>query len=535
MTNRLAWRMGIALCSGAAAILVLAGAANLHLQRSQLTQLVALSADRVAVTIRGSVRDAMLRNDADALGRLVRDIGAQPGIVRVRVFNKEGRIRTSTDPAEPGRLVDMRAEQCVACHQSDRPLERLERRDRVRTFRAEDGRRVLAVIAPIPNEPQCHACHQPSRVVLGVLDVQLAMDGVDAAVLASERQMVGGLAATVGAMVLLVAGLVWAMVLKPVRRLTGAMAAAARGDLESRVPVHSEDEIGAMAGSGNALTEDLARSQAALRSLNRALEDRVEEKTSELRRTHERVLLVEKMASLGRLAAVVAHEINNPLAGIRTFARLLRRRMGEGVPAEAEEAEAARILETIDAEAGRCGDIVRNLLVFSRSAPARFAEADVRAIVERCRLLLRHQAEMLSVSLEAEAAEGLRAVCDAAQIQQMVLALAVNALEACGPGGRVTVSAGAADAGGVVIRVADTGAGIAQEARPRIFEPFFTTKEGGKGVGLGLAVVYGIVARHRGRIEVRSEPGSGSTFSVHLPPLAPGEDAARETESEASP
>ncbi len=271
MSNRLALRMGIALCTGAAAILVLAGAANIHLQRAQLTHLVALSADRVAETIRGSTRDAMLRNDADALRRLIQDVGTQPGIVRIRVFNKEGRIRTSTDPAEPGRLVDVRAEQCVACHRSDRPLERLEGTDRVRTFRAEDGRRVLGVIAPIHNEPPCHACHPASRRVLGVLDVQLAMAGVDAAVLASERQMVAGLAATVAAMVLLVAVLLWRMVLKPVRRLTGAMAAVARGDLQSRVPVHSRDEFGALAESWNAMTGDLARSRAELESLNRVL------------------------------------------------------------------------------------------------------------------------------------------------------------------------------------------------------------------------------------------------------------------------
>jgi two-component system NtrC family sensor kinase len=361
--------------------------------------------------------------------------------------------------------------------------------------------------------------------VLGVLDVQLAMAGVDAAVMASERQMVAGLAATVAAMVLLVAALLWGMVLKPVRRLTGAMAAVARGELQSHVPAHSRDEIGAMGESWNAMTGELARSRAELQSLNRRLEERVEEKTAELRATHERVLLVEKMASLGRLAAVVAHELNNPLAGIRTFARLLRRRLGDA-PQPPETAETARILETIDAESGRCGDIVRNLLLFSRSSPARFAQTDVGAVVERCRLLLRHQAEMLSVALETSVPEGLRAVCDAAQVQQVVLALAVNALEACPAGGRVVVSAAPEVDGGVVIEVADTGAGIPPETRPRIFEPFFTTKEGGKGVGLGLAVVYGIVVRHGGRIDVASEPGSGTTFSVHLPPLVPGGEAA---------
>jgi two-component system NtrC family sensor kinase len=524
--------MGIALCVGAGAILVLAGGWNLHLQRMHLTQVVGLSADRVAETIRASTRDAMLRNDADGLHRVITNLGAQPGIVRIRVFNKEGRIRTSTDASEVGRLVDTRAEQCVACHAPGRLLDRLERTDRVRTFVGEGGGRVLGVIAPIHNEAPCHGCHAPTQRVLGVLDVQLSMAGVEHALASSERQMAAGLALTVGAMVVLVAGLMWILVLKPVRRLAGAMEAVAHGDLERRVPIASSDEIGGLALSWNAMTEELQRSRAELTRWNQTLEERVAQKTQELEQAHERMVVVEKMASLGKLSAVVAHEINNPLAGIRTFARLLRRRLGDAPPASADDAEAARILETIDAEAGRCGDIVRNLLLFSRATPARFAAHDIGPIVERCHLLLRHQAELQGVTLETVTDAHLTAVCDGAQVQQMVLALALNGLEACAPGGRVTVSASREGAGGLAIRVHDTGAGIRPEDRPHIFEPFFTTKESGKGVGLGLSVVYGIVTRHHGRIQVDSKVDAGTTFVVHLPPLQPGETAV---ESEASP
>ena len=535
LTSRLAVRMGIALCLGAAAILVLAGAWNLHLQRAHLTQVVGVSADRTAETIRASTRDAMLHNDADGLHRVIANLGAQPGIVRIRVFNKEGRIRTSTESSEVGRLVDTRAEQCVACHGGATTLDRLERTDRVRTFVGADGQRVLGVIAPIHNEPQCHGCHPRPRRVLGVLDVQLSMAGVEGALVASERQMVGGLAATVGAVVLLVAGLMWGLVLKPVRRITHAMHAVSQGDLSRRVPITSSDEIGAMALSWNAMTEELQRSRTELTQWNQTLEERVQEKTAELQDAHARMVLVEKMASLGKLAAVVAHEINNPLAGIRTFARLLRRRIADAAApsaAAAQEAETARILETIDSEAGRCGDIVRNLLLFSRAQAPRFAEQDLAVIVDRCELLLRHQAVMQGLTLETGTEPGLLAVCDGAQVQQMLLALAMNALEACAAGGKVTITAGR-EGPGIVLRVADTGAGIPPEDRLHIFEPFFTTKESGQGVGLGLAVVYGIVSRHRGRIDVESKVGSGTTFSIHLPPLEARE--AVDTESEASP
>jgi two-component system NtrC family sensor kinase len=245
------------------------------------------------------------------------------------------------------------------------------------------------------------------------------------------------------------------------------------------------------------------------------------------------------MASLGKLAAVVAHEINNPLAGIRTYARVLRRQFagGTAAPPTPEQAkETDRILEMVDAEAGRCGDIVRNLLAFSRESAARFSLTELGPVVERCRLLLHHQAEMLGVTLETRVAADLpKVVCDAAQVQQMLLALAMNALEATPENGRVTIEARPAEDGAILV-VSDTGTGIPREHQDRIFEPFFTTKEAGKGVGLGLAVVYGIVTRHHGEIELVSEPGRGTTFTIRLPRQQPEEPAAaRETAAGGEP
>ena len=180
-----------------------------------------------------------------------------------------------------------------------------------------------------------------------------------------------------------------------------------------------------------------------------------------------------------------------------------------------------RILEMVDGEAGRCGDIVRNLLAFSRQSGARFAEEDTGAIVDRCRMLVKHQAEMLNVTLESTVDPDLpRVVCDASQVQQMILALAMNALEATPAEGLVRLEA-RRDGDGVRLVVSDTGSGIPEEHLDRIFEPFFTTKEAGQGVGLGLAVVYGIVNRHHARIDVRSGPGLGTTFTIRVPPRQP--------------
>jgi two-component system NtrC family sensor kinase len=234
------------------------------------------------------------------------------------------------------------------------------------------------------------------------------------------------------------------------------------------------------------------------------------------------------MASLGKLAATVAHEINNPLTGISTYARLLRRKLadqGDGTAVESAgeteniARESARVLKLIDEEAARCGNIVKNLLLFSRTPAARYTEHDLQPLLERCVLLLKHQAELQEVGLRLDVGVELpRLSCDSSQIQQMILALAMNAIEATPPGGEVTISAREQDSGeGLVLEVSDSGRGIAAEHLDKIFEPFFTTKEGANGVGLGLAVVYGIVSRHHGTVDVKSSPGSGTVVTIHLP------------------
>jgi two-component system NtrC family sensor kinase len=472
----------------------------------------------------------MLQNDAEGVRRVVANIGAQEGVTRIRVYNKEGRVRVSSLPSEEGSLVPIHSEECIACHAGPQPKAGLERSDRIRMLRAPDGGRILGIIAPIYNEPSCTACHvhPASQRVLGVLDVRLSMAQADSMVRASERQLTYGLLATGAAVVGLSFVLLWAFVLHPVKRLRTAMERAGEGDLSTRVPVRSSDEMGQLGRSWNEMTEDLRRARGELEGLNRTLEQRVEEKTRQLEETHRQMVVVEKMASLGKLAAVVAHEINNPLAGIRTYARLLRRQFAPGAapPTPEQAAETDRILQMVDGEAGRCGDVVRNLLAFSRQTGARLAEEDLAPVVERCRMLLKHQAEMLDVTLEARVEPGLpRVVCDAAQVQQVILALAMNALEATPAHGRVSIEA-APDGDGVKLVISDTGGGIPKEHLDRIFEPFFTTKEAGKGVGLGLAVVYGIVTGHHGHIDVQSEPGRGTAFTVHLPARQPEEAGA---------
>jgi two-component system NtrC family sensor kinase len=249
------------------------------------------------------------------------------------------------------------------------------------------------------------------------------------------------------------------------------------------------------------------------------LEARVEEKTRELKHAHEQVMQSEKMASIGKLAATVAHEINNPLSGILTYAKLLRKWLERDGWDQQRRDEVRSSLELIESESRRCGDIVRNLLTFSRAAPMNLEWIDLNQVIDRCVRLVQHQTELSNVQLQPQLAENLPQVqCDRAQIEQLLLALMINAIEALPNGGNLWVrSRMVPEIGAVQLEVQDDGIGIREEILPNLFEPFFTTKEGGHGVGLGLAISKGIVERHRGRIDVESKPGEGTKFTVSLP------------------
>jgi len=242
-------------------------------------------------------------------------------------------------------------------------------------------------------------------------------------------------------------------------------------------------------------------------------------KTQELERAYRSLAQSEKMASLGKLAAVVAHEINNPLAGILTYSKLVGRMTEKGLNDNDRQAEARNYLQIIEGESRRCGTIVKNLLTFARQAPLNPQKNDLNSIVERCLLLVGHQMNLQNIDLEKDLAPGLPPLyCDAGQVQQALLALLMNAVEAMPHGGRLRVRTDFDPARRLGrVEVKDEGGGIPAQVMPHIFEPFFTTKEEGKGTGLGLAIAFGIIQQHGGNIEVVSTPQKGTTFTALLP------------------
>jgi two-component system NtrC family sensor kinase len=503
---------------------VYAGVRN-RFQERQLEQQVKAEAYRASDFIKQSLFASMLGNERERIYQMITQLGAESGVEVVRIYNKKGEIKFSSDEREIGTSVDLQAEACYACHASYRPLQSLPMAERARVYRKElDGRqyRVLGLINPIQNSPacsnaSCHA-HTAEQSVLGVLDVQMSMETLDAALATSQRQGFSLAVLVILAAALLMAAIVFYAVYLPVKQLRRGTEALAHGNLDVEINLRRSDEMGLLARSFNQMARNLKRADGELRTWSHSLETRVQEKTAELERIHQQIIQVEKTASLGRMAATVAHELNNPLSGIVTYAKVVARRLRGGMPESTERAAMLEDLDLIRAESMRCGKIVRDLLTYARESKPEFQPVHLHDVVQRGIKLVEHHTEIAKVATETDfALADDMVVCDDEQIVQALIALLINAVEAMPAGGRLTLKTWEGTPGRVCLSVSDTGVGIPEDVRERIFDPFFSTKSDAKGVGLGLAVVYGIVQRHEGRISVASAHGAGTTFTIDIP------------------
>ena len=297
----------------------LLGYLNIRLHRQHLEAATLTSAERVSDVIKRSTTYYMLRNDREGMYHAIATMADEPGMVRVRIFDNEGKISYSSDTAEIGHIVDKGAEACYGCHVQSQPLARLNRPDRFRIYRDGKGQRILGIITPIENQPscsnaECHA-HPAEQQVLGVLDTNLSLAKADAQLAQTSRRM---LIYTLIALIdisLLSWLFVWRLVGQPLKRLKSGTKELADGNLGYQLEVDSDDEAGELANSFNRMSLQLRSANEEIVAWARTLEERVDQKTRELKRAHEQVLHIEKMATIGKMAAVVAHEINNPAVG----------------------------------------------------------------------------------------------------------------------------------------------------------------------------------------------------------------------------
>lgn len=534
--SRIPWRRRLAvkvILTAGIVIAVIVGGFTWYVVHSQARRLedeVLRTSDLTNDLVRRATRRAMLFVQRDSVSEIVAEMGRQARVTRVDVYDKEGRLMFSSDRARVGLATDVDSEPCRACHAPGVPPERLPVTRRLQTIRMPDGSRAAEAVGPIFNEPSCvgSGCHPPPDQVkvLGVIETAISLADVDREAWSAGLRLAGAAAAAVAAVAVALALLVRRFVGRPVAGLLEATHRVASGDYEHEVPIAGDDELANLGVAFNRLTaslhratSDLVRANEELREWGDRLESLVDDRTRELRDREEQLIRSSRLASMGQLAASVAHEVNNPLSGILIYLRLMLKYLTqEPFPLHKRE-EMVRHLLLMEAETARCAKLVAGMLQLGRSPRMQVAEQDVNIVVEKSLALLERRFALGNVKVVAKLDRALPAVeCDGEQIQQTVMGIALNAFEAMPRGGTLTVeTALVPDLPGVAVGIRDTGIGIPPENLPKLFEAFFTTKGEQKGVGLGLSIAYAIVQRHQGRIEVGSRVGEGSAFTVVLP------------------
>ena len=387
---------------------------NVKSQSSSSISEVERHANQLGETVISSTRFDMMLNQRDRIQQTINSIGTQPQIRDVRIINKIGEIIYSSDSININKMVDKRAESCYACHAEDKPLEQISIRDRTRIFKIHpDSNRVLGIITPIYNEKSCwqadcHA-HPKNQKVLGVLDVSISLAEVDKAIVMREWEIVFFAIIAIIAVGLLIAFFVRRWVSNPVKDLLNATQQISQGNLNYAIKDLGDNEIGKLGESFNNMTKKLSEARMQL-------------------------FQSDKMASLGRLAAGVAHEINNPLTGVLTYSSFLLKRTKDN-PEFQED------LKVIVRETLRSREIVKSLLDFARQSVPKKSIADINEIIDKSISVIEKQLSIKKVKIVKQSENNLpRITVDANQMQQVFINLFVNASDAISKdGGTITI------------------------------------------------------------------------------------------------
>jgi two-component system NtrC family sensor kinase len=501
-------------------VAAVSGLVNVKTEEQQLLNTMILGADQLSKGIASATWHAMLDDNREAARQVMQTIAEKQGIDRIRMFNSAGQMMFSTNNED--RAVVPPPPDLSAL---------------VRTLQGRDGHRRLEMLTKIYNERSCSeaACHaHPKDVkVLGVLDLALNLESVDHEVAGMKFRVLAVTGLEITLISLFIVFFTRRFLGRPIEALIEGTKSISQMELDRPLNiVGSSEELDELARSFDVMRERLRTALGEINQFTQKLEDKVEERTQQLKAAQKKLVQSDRLASLGQLSASVAHEINNPVSGVLNLSMLMQRMLGEdGVPPTRLN-EFRKYLSQVVNETSRVGRIVSDLLAFSRRGKPQRAPADLNKIVRMTLSLVQHKLKLSNVEVDANLREDLSLVpCDPSQIQQVVLNLVLNAAQATQSKaldkrqGRVSIATSSAD-GMVSLTVSDNGEGILPDNLAKIFDPFFTTKSEGKGVGLGLAVSYGIIQAHGGDIEVKSKVGEGATFIVSLPleqPAAPGD------------
>lgn len=470
--------------------------------------------------IKRSTRYSMLLNRRYDVHQIINTIGNEAGIEKVRIYNKQGMIIFSSDTTEILSQVDMTAEACIVCHVNNRQVSYLPEKDRIRIFRNPRGEKVMGLINPINNEKDCSnaACHAHSanQEILGVLDVVVSMRSMEDVIHSNNNRIITNAITISGIISVFIWMFITFLVNKPLKKISRGMEEIGNGNLDFRIDVHSHNELGNMASRFNDMSARLDQAYREIKQWSETLNEKVNEKTEELKKIYQQIIQIEKLASLGKLSATVAHELNNPLEGILTYSKLITKKLSK-LDKDSELDKMIQYLNLISDESARCGRIVKDLLLFSHRDDEAFVTGDIVKIVEKSVLLINHHLEMNRIKLVRDySSDSIILQCDTQKLQQALISLLINAIESMNACGTITIELKKENRK-AILRIKDEGSGISEKDLPHIFEPFYTTKKDMKGTGLGLAVAYGIIEQHKGTIQVESTSPQGTVFKILLP------------------
>ncbi|HDH05780.1 MAG TPA: sensor histidine kinase [Nitrospirae bacterium] len=466
-----------------------------------------------------SFRRSMLAFGPEETQNVLENLGTPEGVKKIRIYNHKGRVFFSSYKESIGKSVDKNSVACMGCHVDPEKSPALLQNPKKWSVNKNKGESTtLKLIDSIPNEPACYtaSCHaHPKELkILGFVEADLSLALLDEALFKQALALTAYVIIFVLAVSLFLGIILYKIVSKPVNELVYGMQKVAGGDLDYSVPITSVDEMGVLARTFNSMKKDLKAARDQREQWTQTLETEIAKKTEEIRKTHASLVQTEKLASLGRMAAGVAHEINNPLTGVVTFAHLLKKKFQPDSP-ETQD------LDIIIEQSERCSKIIKNLLTFARATPSEKGNVSINDVLSRTIFMLRNQEKFHHIKFNINLEDSRFIIAgDSSQFQQIFLNMFINAVDAMGGRGNITVATRSIKENGkpyVEIEFTDEGSGIEKKYLPKLFEPFFTTKPVGKGTGLGLSVSHGIVKHFGGYIKVKSEVGKGTSFFVRLP------------------
>ncbi len=495
-----------------------------------LNTVIRQSGNNIGSIVEGALYHSMLENDKSSLRNTLDVINTLPGIDEVNMYDNGDNLVYSSFSTDSEKSHSN--PNCKNCHENitsmfpgnEKSYKIIDVNSDCLMNQNDNGSRHLLIRSPIMNERSCYvsSCHAhlETDTLLGSLVIKIPLKTQDAAIQKSSTEFF--LLAVLATLILVSVLLMFTRknIKNPLNELLRVSIAVANGDKSTRVEIKPNhlDDMMMLSKSFNEMLDNLHTATDELENWSQQLEYKVQKKSEELGAAQNELMHVERLASLGKLSSSVAHEINNPLSGILVYTKLLQKQLGNPDLNQAKKDTMLKNLRFIESETKRCGDIVKGLLDFSRKDQNDFEPKHLHEILQETYDLMTHPIKMANIRfLNDFSAKSDLIYCNPNQIKQACIALLVNASESVLENGEIIVSTKNHDDDSVSFEIADNGLGIAEEDIPHIFEPFFSTKQDASGIGLGLAIVHGIIQNHKGKIQVKSELGAGTSLIVTIP------------------